>query len=331
MHPVRSGFRAVVRQPALILAEIVWRWSYGAAAWVLLVLCIRRILAGIDISQAEYLLARRSDMFLIADACARILYQALPALLRFAAILIPALAVIWIIAATLGRATTLKALIAEQEFVGPGAPAGTAPDLPGSPTAAGARARGKMRFRSLLFLNFLRAAFTLATLLAFIGIMILASLAFPDQGADPTVALLIWVLLAAMAACLWSVINWFLALAPIWIVRDGHGPFQAIADSLALFRRHAAPYVAAAWWFGFIRAFILLLAFVAALFAASAASTTRAVIAGLLIALLYFAAADFLYIARLAAYVALAEESPEPTAVSIQPLAPEPQPATPEP
>ncbi len=319
MHPVRSGFRAVVRQPVLILAEIAWRWSFGAAAWVLLVLCIRRILAGIDISQAEYLLARRSDMFLIADAFARVLYQALPALVRFAAILTPALAVIWILAATLGRAATLQSIL--QECHPERASAASESKDPYSDT--------NTNWVGLLALNFLRAAFTLATLLAFIGIMILAGLAFPAQGANPTATAVIWVILAALAAFFWTIINWFLALAPIWIVRDGHGPFRAIADSLTLFRSHAAPYVGAAWWFGFIRAFILLLAFVAALFAAAAASTTRAAIAGLLIALLYFAAADFLYIARLAAFVAL-NDSSQLSAVSVQPFTPEPQPAVPQ-
>ncbi len=325
MHPVRLGFRVVVHQPALILAEIAWRWSFGAAAWVLLVLCVRRILAGIDISQAEYLLARRSDMFLIADAFARVLYQALPALVRLAAILIPALAVIWIIAATLGRAATLQSIL--QECHPERASAASESKDPYSDRAI---LPARRHFGPLLALNFLRALFTLATVLAFIAIMILAGPAFPAQGANPTAAAVIWVILAALAASFWTLINWFLALAPIWIVRDGHGPFRAIADSLALFRGHAAPYVGAAWWFGFLRAFILLVALVAALFASSAVSTTRAAaICGLLIALLYFAAADFLYIARLAAFVALNDSSPI-SAASIQPFTPEPQPAVPQ-
>lgn len=350
MHPVRSGFRAVLRQPALILAEMAWRWSFGAAAWVLVVLSIRRVLAGIDVSEAEYLLARRSDLFLIADACARILYQALPGFARAAVILVPALALVWTFAATLGRVATVKAILERrhperasaaseskdrfsiakasgQEGVGPGAPAGATPKFPGDHRAAGAHARGNIV--SLLVLHLLRAVFTLATLLAFVGTMILAGLAFPAQGASPTTAAVIWVILAALAAFFWTLINWFLALAPIWIVRDDDGPFQAIAESLALFRCHTAAYVSAAWWFGLIRGLALVAAFIAALFAASATARTAAV-ATLLIALLYFAFADFLYIARIAAYVALADESAQPSAVSLQPLAPEPQPLTPE-
>jgi len=340
VHPIRSGFRAVFRQPALILAEIAWRWSFGAAAWVLIVLSVRRVLAGINLSQPEYLLARRSDLFLIADACARVLYQALPALARVAAILIPGLALIWIFAATLGRAGTLKALLSMTVILSEDAPrserAGFAREHGASeskdPYHSGPGPAVRRRFGPLLFLNFLRAIFTLATLLASSGAVILAGVAFPGQGADPTAAALIWVLLAALVAFFWSVINWFLALAPIWIVRDGHGAFRAVADSVALFRRHSGACVAAAWWFGFLRGLALLAAFVAGVATALAVQTMRpAAAATLLIALLYFALADFLYIARLAAFVALADVSPEPLAVRFPPLAPEPQPLNTEP
>jgi hypothetical protein len=213
--------------------------------------------------------------------------------------------------------------------VGPGALAGAAPDITEGVAPAGAHARGS--FASLLILNFLRALFTLATLSAFVGTMILAGIAFPAQGADPTTAALIWVMLVALAACFWTIVNWFLALAPIWIVRDGRGAFAAIADSLALFRRHSAAYASAGWWFGVMRSLLLLAAIIAAAVTASAFESTRAVAAAsLLIALLYFAVADFLYIARIAAFVTL-DQSSQPSAVSSQPVSPEPRPlATPE-
>lgn len=326
MHPVRFGFRAVFRQPALILAEIAWRWSFGAAAWVLVVLSIRRILAGIDITEAEYLLARRSDVFLIADACARILYQALPAFIRAAFIIIPALAVIWILAATLGRAATLKALLSLPVILSEDAPVGASESK--APYADRSYSPAGTHFGQLAFLHVIRALFSVATLLAFIGTVILAGIAFPAQGANPTAAAVIWVVLAAVAAFFWSVINWFLALAPIWIVRDSRGPFRAIADSLALFRRDSGTYVSAAWWFGFLRTVTLVGAFIAGLFAAAALESARAVTAvSLLIALIYFALADFLYIARLAAFINF-DQSSHFSVSSSQPFAPEPQPLT---
>src|SRR5512146_3501320 len=110
MNPVRSGFRAVLRQPAVIAGEIAWRWTFGAASWAVRFLTLRDIFAGVDVSEAEYLLARHSDAFLIADAWARVLIEVLPPLARAAMILIPALTLFWIVAATVGRAATLRGL-----------------------------------------------------------------------------------------------------------------------------------------------------------------------------------------------------------------------------
>src|ERR1700757_214673 len=110
MH-IRAGFRAIFQRPAVALAEIAWRWAFGAAAWTLVMVAIHRILAGIDISEAERLIASRSDVLLIADACSRILAQVLPQFARECLVLAPAIAVMWIAAATVGRAITLQALL----------------------------------------------------------------------------------------------------------------------------------------------------------------------------------------------------------------------------
>ena len=137
MH-IRAGFRAVVRHPALILGEIAWRWAFGVAAWTLIIIAVHRIFARVDITQPELLIARHSDVFLVADACARILAQVLPQFARECLVLLPAIAVLWIAAATLGRAVTLQALVSENQVVGPGAPAGAGSYLSGLPKTAGA-------------------------------------------------------------------------------------------------------------------------------------------------------------------------------------------------
>jgi hypothetical protein len=310
---IRAGFRAVVRQPALVLGEIAWRWAFGAAAWTLVIFAFRRIFAHVDITQAELLLARHSDLFLIADACAHILVQVLPQLGHECLVLAPAIAVLWIAAATLGRAITLQSLFSTALI-----PSEDAPRL----NEAGALEPRDLRFGSLLALNFIRAVFTLATLIAFLGALFLTGLAMPVQ--NPAAAALVGILVAAMIGFFWAVVSWFLALAPIWIVRDGRPAFSSIADSVDLYRRGQGLYLGIASWFGFLRAAALIVAFVAALLASRATPATSIALC-VVIALLYFAVADFLYIARLAAFVAL-EESFQPSAVSSQPMAPVPEP-----
>jgi hypothetical protein len=300
MHPARAGFRAVFQQPGLILGETAWRWAFGAAAWTLVVVAVHRILAQVDVTQAELLIARRSDLFLIADACARIIYQVLPRLARESLVLVPAICVMWIAAATVGRAVTLKGLLPESETRNSG-------------------------LGSLAALHFFRSIFTLATIVAFFGAMFLAGIAMPTQ--NPTTAAVVWLFLAALVAFCWSMVNWFLALAPIWIVRDGRTALQSIADSVDFYRRNPGPYVAVAWWFGFLRAIAMVAALIAAAIAASIAqgSIPAAVASGVAVTLAYFAGADLLYIARLAAFVALSDSS-QLSALSSQPTTPSPQP-----
>jgi hypothetical protein len=292
MH-TRAGFRAVLRQPAVVLGEIAWRWAFGAAAWALVIFALRRILAHVDVTQAELLIARRSDILLVADACARILIQVLPQLARECLVLAPAIAILWIAAATVGRAITVRALLSAEDR---------------QPTAK------DPHFSSLFLLNCLRAVFMFVAIVAFFGGLLFTGLAFPSQ--NPALTALIGVLLAALVGFFWSLVNWFLALAPIWIVRDGRPILKSVGDSLDLFRRSPSTYLGIASGIGFLRAAALLAAVVAGLVAAQA-SPAAAVACSVVIALVYFAAADFLYIARLAAYIAL-DESSQVSAISSQ-------------
>jgi hypothetical protein len=313
----RSGFRTVVRRPSVLLAEIAWRWAFGAAAWTLIIFAIRRILAHVDITQAELLIARRSDVVLIADACARILVQVLPQLVRECLVLAPAIAILWIAAATLGRAITLRALLSIDSSSGP-------PFFRPVLAEEGGDSEGPadLHFGRLLLLNCLRTTFMLVAIIAFFGGLLFAGLAFPSQ--NPALTIAIGLSLAALVGFSWSLVNWFLALAPIWIVRAGRTVLKSIADSLNLYRRDRPAYLGIASIFGVFRAAVLLGAIIAGVVAAQA--SPRAAVAGsVVIALVYFAVADFLYIVRLAAYMAL-DESSQLLTISSQPNSPEPQP-----
>jgi hypothetical protein len=292
---IRSSFRTIRQTPALIFAEIAWRWAFGATAWLLVVLTVRMIMEGIEVTGAEAALARSKDAYLIADAAARVLIQVLPRLAHAFLILVPLLSLFWIAAATLGRSATLRNLTSDRS-------AGFQPAVP----LASSR-----RLVSLVLLSTLRAVFTLATVLAFFGTVFLVS-AQAKSPTTPEVApalLLAWLCLAFFVGCLWGLVNWFLALAPIFIVGDGLGVWKAISASLGLYRDKSRDYLAIASWFGFFRGSALAVAIVAG-FLCVAAGLRAGLIASAAIALAYFAVADWLYITRLAAYVELAGSGP---------------------
>ncbi len=282
---VGKAFRLTFRRPMLPLAEIAWRWAFGIAAIAVTLLLIRQSLAAVDVSEVELALARRSGLFLAADAVARSIAEALPVLVRGLLAAVPALSVLWIIGASIGRGVTLAA-------VNP---------------AAETRAR---RFGPLAGINALRALLTLSAIGAWIGSMILASAAFPPREEHAASAVMLWLLLAVVIGLCWSVVNWFLSLAPIFVLRDGRGIWGAVRDSLDLLRLRPRAYLSIAAWFGLWR---MLLIFVALLlggiaFAAAGSNAPAVVVSETVLALAYFALADWLQIARLAAYVFLADE-----------------------
>jgi hypothetical protein len=108
---VRHGFLTVRRAPALLLAEIAWRWTFAVAAVLLAVLTFAEYLGSLRVSDAELALLRSYQPVFIAEAVLRIVQGSGPRLLRALVILLPALAVLWAFAAAVGRSVTLKVLV----------------------------------------------------------------------------------------------------------------------------------------------------------------------------------------------------------------------------
>lgn len=295
---VREGFAAVARRPEVVAGEIAWRWAFGAAAWVLVLVGVHLVFRSVPVSRAEIAMARRYGVFQAADAIARILIDAWPGILRLAAVLLPGIAAIWIAAASIGRAVTLNALLD-----------GSVP---------------RLGLRSLLGLNFLRAGATLAAVIGYIGAIVLAGMALPSDPQYAGIAVLVWMLIAAAVAFCWTVVNWFLALAAIFVARDQESAFAAVAASVALYRRQPRDYATAAAWFGFFRSVALVVAIVLSLVAAAAPNGAAAAVIVAAVALAYFAVVDWMYVARLAAFVALAEPPVIPASTEIP--SPEPPP-----
>lgn len=292
MNFVRSGFRAIHAAPALAIAEIAWRWLFGAIACALVCFTFREIMAGVDVSPVEMAVSRRSDAFAIADAIVRVLVQVLPRFVNALAVIVPLLAVVWIACASIGRVATLRTLAIPDRSSGFQPPAPPASNRPSF---------------SVLALNCLRAFFSIAAAIAFFGtVFIVSERTAPDvQSGVLPVLVFAWMLFALFLGILWGVVNWFLALAPVFCVRDGVGAWRAISASLALYRTSSRDYLAIASAFGLFRLAAMVVAILAGLVVIAAGRAWVAVTVSVVIALAYFAVADYLYIARLAAYVDL--------------------------
>jgi hypothetical protein len=286
--PTLEGFQIMFRVPLLGFAEIAWRWSFGLAAAAVLLFSLREYLDTLPVTAGDMLLLRTRQPFLILQVLSRIFQGSAPRAVAAFAVLVPALGLAWIVIASLGRAATLKTLI--EYFRG---------------------SHGRVPLASLLALNSLRAVTFLAAVVGVVGAL-LATRAAASTSGDPSPgsALLIFWMLIMLVGLACSLLNWYLSLAAIFVVRDGASTFAALAAAIDLCRSRTGSMAAALTCFGVAHAAM----FVVASSAAAVPLGLSEVLPGgvvlgglLLVTLLYFAAVDFLYVGRLAAYVFMIE------------------------
>jgi hypothetical protein len=285
--PIRSGLGRVFHAPSVWLAEVAWRWSFGIGASLLVFLCLLEFLGALAAPQSSELFRAQNNRQLAFRALAGIFQGSGTTVLKLAAFLVPALIILWVFAAALGRSVTLKFLLAESQ----------------------------VSVRSILGLNFLRALAALVPLLGCLAAALLAgqtSSAVRSAGSTAFSSRILasFFALSALLVCGWAAVNWILTVAGVF-AHTRRGTLAAIADAAKEIRRHAGQFLTASLGFALLRGVALFATIFVGVWAIALAaiSAWAAVIALFLVWLLYLAIMDFLYIARLAAYVAIAEES----------------------
>jgi hypothetical protein len=302
--PTLAGFWTVVSRPSLGLAEISWRWSFGFAATLLLTFSAIEYLDTLPVTSRDELMFRTRQPALISRAIAHILRGSSPRLIAAVILLAITLSLAWIVLASLGRVATVRSLL---DHLRPGDPQ----NLSGESSALLRRSSGRFHLRSLIGLNFFRAAVALAALVGCVAAFLLGGAASPADDPSPSSAMLIFVFVVMLVGLAWSMLNWFLSLAAIFAVVDASDTFGAINAAVGLCRDRFGSIFAANTWFGLAHLVIFVIASSVVGFPLAFAGVLPAgvVLGGvLLVTLLYFAAADFLYIGRLAAYIAIIEQ-----------------------
>ena len=296
-RPTLDGFRAAFRRPSLTLAEMAWRWTVGAVAGALFLFSFFEFLDSVTVASRDSVLLRTRQPLLVGRALAHILRGSLERAVFAGLLAVIALAALWVVAACLGRALTVRALLS---YFRSGA------DRAGSyePSMTSAS------FRSLIWLSVLRVAVTLAALLALVGAVIVAGLSSPEKNPQLGLAANIFMLLAAMICGTWFGLNWLLSLAGIFAVRAGEDAFGSVSAAVSFVpeRGTAVAAVSACTGLAHLVAFCFAMAAISFPLALVHVAPARPVIAIMVvIALAYFAFADWLYIARFAGYICIME------------------------
>lgn len=312
--PTLEGFRAAFRQPSLTFAEIVWRWTVGAVAWALCLFWCIEYLDTLPVTRGDVALLSTRQPVLVGRAIAHILRGSLNRAVMGALLATLAISLLWIVAASVGRIATVRALL--EHFRG---------KFDSNISSKAIDAIKPRSLRSLTGLNCLRVALTLAALLAFAGAAILVRYASPDAQPRPGLAFILFLPLAGLICLVWPMLNWLLSLGSLFVVRDGDDVLSALSAAVTFSRERSGAVFAVSTWTGLAHLTAFSVATTAASFplAFLRIAPARLIIASIIaVTLAYFALMDWLYIARLAGYVCIIEMPQTPVESATLPTSP---------
>jgi len=287
-NPITQGLRAVMRDPAIFLVEILWRWSFAVLACMLVIGVGLMLLGPLHVGKAWDTAWGSRDPQRIGQLLVAILLLLGFKVVTIAVIGIPlAIALMWGILSTLGRFVTVKRLRAGLT---------------------------SLRFRTVFALQLLRGLvswFAVILLLATtLGEAFIAS-----RGTQPDLVLYYLMVMPSVVliGVSWLMVNWYLSLAAIF-GRDGQSFRGAFRQARQTVRQQRSDFAGTGFVFLLFRTVLLLIALAICGLTSGMAGTAPQSYFVLLVvvSLAYFAVADFFYMARMAAYLALAAAHVDP-------------------
>ena len=304
--PFQDGFAALWHEPALLAAELTWRWCFGLSAWILAIVSAALFLDSIKISPRDELLLGTLQPQLLQGAVRHIFRGTLTRFVLEQAILLLGLMLLWALAATAGRAATLRRLVAMFSI-------DEEPEVM------------RWEFEPIFVLNLLRVMWSVIALSA-----MLISLVAGVIMANNKHVFLAGCFLAFGIGLAWVfgvMLNWYFGLAPLFCIRNRVGAPDALAQSVNFSSRQIGRLFGLGIGFLALRVVWAGTMFFAVLAPLQLIHHIARGWIGLImaiVALIYFAGADLLYLARLGAYVSLAEDDSHPAETPEQTIPAEP-------
>jgi hypothetical protein len=284
-NPIMQGFSAARRDPALFLLEILWRWSFAAIA-LLLVFCAAVILLNREqLDSLARAVLSKDPRIIGASVFLTWLFLGKKAIVALAAVPF-VIALVWTWLAAPARRITVSRL----------------------------RSAAPLRFLTMLALQMLRAlGFWMAYLLLIGAVALAIHFATKGSKSDPSTFYGVAVPAVVVIIVIWFTLSWYLTMAAIF-GQKGQSFRDAFRQARQTVRQQRSDFAGTAFVFLLFRLVILLVAVaICGLNARMAGTAPRTYFTLLVVVILaYSVVSCFLYIARMAAYLALAAEHVEP-------------------
>lgn len=286
-NPITQGLRAVACDPAIFLVEILWRWSFALLACIFVVGVGMMLLGPLHVGKTWDTAWGSRDPQRIGQLLV-VIVLLLGVKLIIAAIAAPlTIALLWSIFAALGRFVTVKRLRAGLT---------------------------SLHFRTVFTLQLLRGLISWFSLVLLLGTTFGEAL-IASHGKQPDLVLYYLMVMPSVVliGAVWLVLNWYLSLAAIF-GREGQSVRSALRQARQTVRQQRSDFAGTGFVFLLFRIVILMIAMAICGITSGMAGTAPQsyFVLLLVVSLAYFAVADFLYMARMAAYLALAAAHVDP-------------------
>ena len=298
--PFQEGFAALRDEPLLLPAELMWRWCFALAAWLLALGATALFLDSLNVSTLDRFLLGTAQPALERSALNHIFRGALLRAVWIKFIVLAGLTVMWSFAAALGRAASLRSLVS----------------LFGGADRTPSDEQAGWQFPPMFQLHLLRALWTWIALGCLIVSFLLGAAMREQQG--PASAAFFYVFGVALSIVCGGILNWIFGLAPLFCIRNQTNAREAMSLTVDFCWRQGGRL------FGLSLAFLALrLVWAGSMFFLVLAPTNLGkniaigwvLLMMFALLLIYLAGADALYLARLGAYAALADTDGQPADV----------------
>ena len=284
---LRENIARIRREPSLLAIEVAWRWTFGAVALALLAFAFVRLQHAVVINPEEEAQLHSMSPDLMGQALVMIAARAMPIAGRLAAILIPALLVLWSVAAILGRAVVLTRLV-------------------GPP-------RERMHWNGFIGVHVLRAASILGLTAGYLAASFFAALFVNPEDPNYLLGALVFVVMFVVVVALWMWVHWVLSVAAIFPVTDGMGTVASVQSAFRLVRTRGGELAAVATGNGTARSLVALVFTFFGLLPLPLYSVAPGLLTAIeiIIALTYCVISDWFLLARLVGYLEIATSAPK--------------------
>lgn len=295
-NPITQGFRTASHNLAVFLLEILWRWTFTIVAVLLVFFAGIMLLGPLHVTDSFLSALRMQNTAKMGIIVLSVVLTLGTKLLLALIVLSVVIALIWSLLAAPARRITVHRLAATQE---------------------------PLRFGPMLAVQWMRAFNTLIAVFLFTGAFVWALRAATSGRSDLARFYSICAPAIVLISVIWLAVNWQLSQAAIF-GRRGQGLRAALRHSRLTIRRHRSDFAGIAFIFLLLRLVMVLIAVaIIGLTSSMMASAPQAYfVLVVVVVLTYCVIADFLYISRTAAYLALAA-APDPIAAEMGIVDPE--------